>query len=162
KMEVRLRNVGKADIKFTYILLREHPPRVTAADGVRMSVSMPPSPRYYVPPTEKTLKPGETISLYNPEVAVEPEDPILPLVNRKVDSPTIFVSPGKYTISFGGMLTSHPTLSTGTVEFEVKDVKAAAVEGDVTAWGKESGGLQAGLSLKGAKRVYRHGDTVTL
>jgi hypothetical protein len=33
----------------------------------------------------------------------------------------------------------------------------------VTAWGKEVDGLQAGLGLKaGAKRVYHHGETVTL
>ena len=32
-----------------------------------------------------------------------------------------------------------------------------------TAWGREAGGLQAGLGLlPGAKRVYRHGETVTL
>ena len=33
----------------------------------------------------------------------------------------------------------------------------------LTAWGKEVGGLQAGLGLPpGAKRVYQHGETVTL
>ena len=57
-----------------------------------------------------------------------------------------------------------------------KDVKAPVVEKPLkpvakqgkekeafTAWGKESGGLQAGLGLlPGAKRVYQHGETVTL
>jgi hypothetical protein len=33
----------------------------------------------------------------------------------------------------------------------------------VTAWGKEAGGLQAGLGLRpGGRRAYRHGETVTL
>jgi len=33
----------------------------------------------------------------------------------------------------------------------------------ITAWGAEVGGLQAGLSLgAGAKRVYHHGETITL
>src|SRR5262249_23964369 len=67
---------------------------------------------------------------------------------------TICVDPGKYKITYGRMIQSHPKLTTGTVEFEVKDQ---------IAWGKEVGGLQAGLGFKpGDKRVYHHGETVSL
>ena len=55
----------------------------------------------------------------------------------------------------GGMIQSHPKLATGTVEFEVKAAES------VTAWGKEIGGLQAGLGI-GEKRAYSHGETVKL
>jgi hypothetical protein len=61
------------------------------------------------------------MTLYSPEVAVEPEGPVQLLINRKVDTPTICVEPGKYTIAFGGMIQSHPKLATGTVEFEVQE-----------------------------------------
>jgi RNA polymerase sigma factor (sigma-70 family) len=48
-----------------------------------------------------------------------------------------------------------------------KPVKPAAKRGKdkniVTAWGKEVGGLQAGLGFRpGERRAYRHGETVTL
>jgi hypothetical protein len=69
-------------------------------------------------------------------------------------TPTICVAPGKYKIAFGGMIQSHPKLTTGTVEFEVKPTSD-------TAWGKEVGGLQAGLGIA-EKRAYHTGETVTL
>src|SRR5262249_1748561 len=55
-----------------------------------------------------------------------------------------------------GFVKEHPSLATGAVEFEVKDAKESC-----TAWGKEIGGLQAGLTI-GEKRAYSHGETVTL
>ncbi len=125
KLKVKLRNVGKADVKFTYVLLREHPPTVTDAAGVRMTVAMPPSPRYYVPVTERVIKPGETIDLYAPILEVQSAD--LPTLDGLllVDTPTVYAPPGKYKVSFGGMLTSHPKLTTGTVKIEVKDTPPA-------------------------------------
>ena len=42
-------------------------------------------------------------------------------------------------------------------------LKRAPEKDALTAWGKEVGGLQAGLGLPlGAKRTYQHGETVTL
>ena len=52
------------------------------------------------------------------------------------------------------MVQSHPTLTTGTVKFEVKAASA-------TAWGKEVGGLQAGLRIA-EKRAYHTGEEVTV
>ena len=80
-------------------------------------------------------------------------------------TPTIRVTPGTYTIAFGGMVHSHPALATGAAEFDVREpVKpVAATEEVFTAWGKEGNGLQVGLGFPaGQKRAYRHGETVTM
>jgi RNA polymerase sigma factor (sigma-70 family) len=151
-LTVKLRNVGKAEVTVSYRLLEECAPQVT--NGGKVSVFMPAPKDYLAVPIKRTLKPGETITLYNPEVAVESEDRAKVLGEMRVERPTICVAPGKYKIAFAGMIQSHPKLSTGTVEFEVKDQ---------VAWGKEVGGLQAGLGFKpGDKRVYHHGETATL
>lgn len=43
------------------------------------------------------------------------------------------------------------------------DPPAKEKDREVVAWGRRFGGLQAGLSVRGgAKKVYRHGDTVAL
>jgi RNA polymerase sigma factor (sigma-70 family) len=144
KLAVKLRNVGRADIKITHGLLREYRPEVTTDTGGRVSVYMPPSFRGYAVQTKRTLKPGETITLYNPEVAVESEDRAKMLGEMRVETPTITVASGKYKIAFGGMIQSHPKLATGTVGFEVKDQ---------VAWGKEMGGLQAGIVGPGTVRI---------
>src|SRR5262249_6067993 len=119
-------------------------PQVATDAGGRVSVYMPPPFDNYAPPTKRALKPGETITLYNTEGAVESEARARLLGGMRVDTPTICVEPGKYRIAFGGMIQSHPKLTTGTVEFEVKDQ---------VAWGKEKGGLQAGLCVSNANDV---------
>src|SRR5262249_3395779 len=57
-------------------------------------------------------------------------------------------------------------LSTGKLELEVKEAEKLPQKKEkegFTAWGKEVGGLQAGLGLRpGEKRAYHHGETVTL
>jgi RNA polymerase sigma factor (sigma-70 family) len=50
-----------------------------------------------------------------------------------------------------------------TAEKVVEPAKQQKEEEPFTAWGKAVGGLQAGLSLRpGEKRVYHHGDVITL
>jgi RNA polymerase sigma factor (sigma-70 family) len=127
--EVRVRNVSKAPITITYGRLIESPPKISDAQGERVQVAMPPSPRFYVVPTEKVLKPGETVTLYKPEVAVEEILEGKADATTNVQTPTIRVRPGKYRIAFGGMVHSHPTLSTGAVEFEVTDKNSKAKDG---------------------------------
>jgi RNA polymerase sigma factor (sigma-70 family) len=151
KLTIKLRNVGKADLKFTHGLLREYAPEVTTVGGA-MSVYMPLPKGYKVRLVERVIKPGETITLYNPEVAVESEVRAKILGEMRVDTPTICVTSGKYKIAYGGMIQSHPKLTTGTAEFEVKDQ---------VAWGKEVDGVQVGI-LFGEDRVYKVGETVTL
>jgi hypothetical protein len=158
KFTVKLRNVGKAEVSVTYGMsygLRDCAPQIATDTGGRVSVSMPPPSYVYrgfmLPPIKWALKPGETITLYNPEVVVESEDRAKVLGEMVVSIPTICVAPGKYKIAFGGMIQSHPKLTTGTVEFEVKE-PAKPVEKQqkqaFTEWGKEVGGLQAGLGYK--------------
>jgi hypothetical protein len=164
KLAVKLRNVGKAEVTITYGVLRDSAPQVTTDTGGRVSVYLPPPSDNYAAPTKRVIKAGETITLYNPEVAVESEVRARLEGLMRVDAPTIGVEAGKYEIAFGGMIRSHPKLATGAVGFEVKEpAKPAAPVKDDVAWGEEAGGLRAGLGLKaGAKRVYRHGETVTL
>jgi RNA polymerase sigma factor (sigma-70 family) len=158
KLAVRLRNVGKAEVTVVYQWLRDCPPQVATDAGGRVTVYMP-RPQweyrgYALPPVKLALKPGKTITLYNPVVAVESPARAKLFGEMRPNIPTICVEPGTYKIAFGPMLQSHPKLTTGTVEFEVKDR---------AAWGKEIGGLQAGVSLRpDEKRVYRHGDVITL
>jgi hypothetical protein len=117
----------------------------------------PPEPSFEIIPTKHTLKPGQTVDLDRADMAVEADDGKPP--GGLVERFTIHVRPGTYRARFAGFLQDRPTLSTGTAEFEVKE--ATAEKEAVTAWGREVGGLQAGLSV-GDKRVYRHGETVTL
>jgi RNA polymerase sigma factor (sigma-70 family) len=162
KMEVRLRNVGKAEVKVTHGLLRESAAQLTATDGVRMTVAMPVPLDFYAAPTHRVLKPGETITLYNPVVEVQSTDRLVFLGELRVDTPTAYLSPGKYKLAFGGMVQSHPKLATGAVEIEVREPLAADQEA-FTAWGKEVGGLTAGVGYRpGEKRPYGPGQTVKL
>jgi RNA polymerase sigma factor (sigma-70 family) len=122
KFKVKLRNVGKAEVSVTYL----HPhycwPQVTTDKGGQVRVYMTQYWNFYglpLPPLKRTIKPGETITLYNPEVAVEAEDRAKQLEGMLVvGTPTICVAPGKYKIVYGA--TSSPNLATGTVAFEVK------------------------------------------
>src|SRR5262249_56039644 len=107
KLAVKVRNVGKAEVMVSYGVLREYAPQVATDAGGRVSVYMPPPFDNYAPPTKRALKPGETITLYNPEVAVESEARARLLGEMRVDTPTICVEPGKYRISFRGMI-PHP------------------------------------------------------
>ena len=61
---------------------------------------MPPPFDGYAVPIKRALKPGETITLYNPEVAVESEALTRLKGMMRVDTPTICVAPGKYKIAY--------------------------------------------------------------
>jgi RNA polymerase sigma factor (sigma-70 family) len=161
KLTVKLRNVGKAEVTVTYYFLWGYALQVATDTGGRVRVYVPPPFFGYALQVQvkRALKPGETITLYNPAVAVESEGRAKGLGEMWVNTPTICVAPGKYKIAYSGMIQSHPKLSTGTVEFEVKPAKPVAKE-DV-AWGNEVGGLQAGLG-SAEKRTYHTGETVTL
>jgi hypothetical protein len=127
KFTVKLRNVGKAEVSVTYFSPRYCAPQVTTDTGGRVRVYTPPWWNFYGPPPipiKRTLKPGETITLYNPEVAVESEDRAKLLGEMLVvEPPTICVAPGKYKIEYGGMIQGHPKLATGTLELEIKSAE---------------------------------------
>ena len=109
-LAVKLRNVGKAEVTVTYGVLRDCAPQVTTDTGGRVSVYMPPPFNNYVVPTKRVLKPGEIITLYNPEVAVETQyqEPHTG-PKTEVGTPTIMVAPGKYKIAYSGMIQSSNT-----------------------------------------------------
>jgi hypothetical protein len=88
-----------------------------------------------------------------------------------------FFGTGKFQLKYnraGGNIRDGKTepdpilskLATGKLELEVKDAEKLPEKGEkeaFTAWGKEVGGLQAGLGFRpGEHRVYHHGETVTL
>jgi RNA polymerase sigma factor (sigma-70 family) len=152
KLEVKLRNVGKTPVTIKYGILEEYAPRITDSKGRQLDVTMPPIPLYLVIPTEQVIKPGEIIHLYNPEVTLVSEAQQRMRGLMQVDTPMISIAPGKYKIAYGGMLQSHPKLKTGTVGFEVKEPAKPVAKDDV-AWGKEAGGLQAGIVGPGSVRI---------
>jgi hypothetical protein len=134
KFTSKLRNVGKADVTVTYETHVGFGPQITTNTGSQVHVYI--TPRwlffgYMLPPIKRTLKPGETITLYDFYVVLEPEDRAKVLGGAMVvTNPTICVAPGKYKIVFSGMIQSHPKLATGTVEFEVKPAIAAKKKQD--------------------------------
>ncbi|HKB37711.1 MAG TPA: sigma-70 family RNA polymerase sigma factor, partial [Gemmataceae bacterium] len=145
KLAFKLRNVGKTEVTADCGFPREWVPQVTTDTGGQVKVYPPPPLRGFAVPIKLTLKPGETITVYNHMVFVEPEDRAKALEPRPVAGPMICVAPGKYKIAYGGMIL--PKLATGTVEFEVKEpAKPAAPIKDNVAWGKEVDGLQAGIA----------------
>ncbi|MFL5342767.1 MAG: sigma-70 family RNA polymerase sigma factor [Gemmataceae bacterium] len=165
ELEVKLRNVGKAEVKVAYGLLRECPPRITDPEEERVQAIMPVTKMYKVRVTEFVVKPGDTVSLFRPEVALAERLRGQTGPEPDVSMPTVRVGPGKYKIAFDNMVQSHPALATGDVEFEVQEPAKpeAAPQESVTAWGKEVGGLQAGLGFRpGEKRAFSHDETVTL
>jgi RNA polymerase sigma factor (sigma-70 family) len=122
KFAVKLRNVGKAEVLVTYPHPRYAAPLVTTDKGGHVRVYMTEYWTFYgfpLPPLKRTIKPGETITLYNPGVAVESEDRAKQLEGMlEIGTPTICVAPGKYKFVYGGA--SSPNLVTGTLEVEIK------------------------------------------
>jgi RNA polymerase sigma factor (sigma-70 family) len=173
---VRVRNVGKQTVKFEYVrqFLDENLPTVTNADGKTVEQHRLAMLGFHVP-MEVTLEPGKEIEL----------EARLPLLYefRPANGggkPTtkerhLFVGTGKVSIQYeqvlgnssSGAIKLDPALSklaTGKLELEVKEPEKQPPEKEsFTAWGKEAGGLQAGLGFHpGEKRAYHHGETVKL
>ena len=116
KLAVKLRNVGKAEVKVTYGLLRESRPgchRCRGRAGERLHAA---------------AARGTRSRSRNGAQARRDDHPVQPGDRGGVQecrgcsgrcgwtTPTICVVPGKYKIAFGGMIQSHPKLTTGTVE----------------------------------------------
>ncbi len=160
---VKVRNVSKAPIAISYGL-PESEPEITTARGKKVYAVMPPIHGFIVIPTEKVLKPGETVALYEREVAVRGILEEKAAQKTEVSIPTIRVGAGTYKIAFSDFVQRHLVLSTGVVEFKVKGTKNSPEEKEAfTAWGKEVGGVQAGLGFRpGERRAYQTGETVRL
>jgi RNA polymerase sigma factor (sigma-70 family) len=159
KAVVRLRNVSKETIKVSALPLWMSYPGVMDSRGNRVRKTTAPQPSFSIILKSLTIKPGETVEVGKTDLLVAELDQQVKVPDGVVDLCAIHVEPGKYKADCIGFLKEHPALATGTVEFEVKPAKNEGL----TAWGKEVGGLQAGLGFApGQKRAYHPGETVRI
>ncbi|WP_052640007.1 RNA polymerase sigma factor [Zavarzinella formosa] len=163
KLVLRVRNVGKEEVKFQYLrqFFIEQPPAVT--DDAGKPVTLPGVTAFgrHIP-QEVTLAPGKEIELYELDLELRPSD------ENDGRRPATLYGTGKFGLQYervigntsSGQIKPDPILgklATGKLELEVIPKET------VTAWGKEAGGLQAGLGFHpGGKRVYGSGETAKL
>jgi len=162
KLVVRVRNVGKKDLKVQYVseFVWQEPPTVTDANDKPVDIGLLPLGDDR--PKEASLAPGKAIELYQLEIDLRPE--------RERFDPTgptgrILHGPGKFIIQYkrvaGDWSKLDPDLSklgTGKLELEIKSDPPPPTEKETpqkqdkeeafTVWGKEVGGLQAGIRLE--------------
>jgi RNA polymerase sigma factor (sigma-70 family) len=162
KLVVRVRNNGKKDVKFSYFneSFYEGPPVVTDDKGKPVTFEGAGFSGV-LRLVEVDLAAGKQIDLCEPNVELRPASD----VGKHLPVWTLFGT-GKFQFQYervGGNIGTggiefDPILSqlqTGKLELEVKE--------PVIAWGKEVGGLQAGLGFHpDHKRAYSHGETVKL
>jgi hypothetical protein len=167
---VRVRNVGKEEVRFQYLrqFFIENPPTVTDGTGnVNQLGKVSAFGQHF--PVEVKLAAGKEIELYEwtPYLGTGTEEGI-------PNYPYI-IGTGKFQVQYekvlgnssSGTIKIDPALdklATGKLEIEVKEPEKMSPEKEAfTAWGKEVGGLQAGLGYRpGEKRIYTHGETVNL
>jgi hypothetical protein len=160
KLVVRVRNVGKEGVKFKYVrqFFIENPPNVTDGDG--MPVPLPHITAFgFHALVDVNLAPGKEIELY--ELKLEPRSATQSVNNRER---TLFGT-GKFSVQYERLVEPDNDkvlgkLATGKLELEIK---TETKEKGFTAWGKEVGGLQAGLGFRPyEKRACSHSETVKL
>jgi RNA polymerase sigma factor (sigma-70 family) len=183
KLVVRVRNVGREDVKFQYFkeFFHETPPAVTDGKGTAVIIPGYLDTAIVHTPVNVSLAPGKEIELYELNLQLRPARES---GNRSAS--TVYGT-GKIQIQYeqvlgnssAGRIKLDSTLSklaTGKLELEVKADAPSEKEKKAppkqepgldkeafTAWGKEVGGLQAGLGYHpGHKRAYHHGETVKL
>jgi RNA polymerase sigma factor (sigma-70 family) len=168
KIVLRVRNVTQEAIAFKHIwaFFVENPPTITDADGRLVQL-----PRYQAEglqrPRSNNVAPGAVVDIYDWEIELRPKE-------ETSKRGLVIHGTGKFSIQCERIVgptsgnPDHPNpaldkLATGKLELEVNVEPPKPEEEILTAWGKEVGGLQAGLGLKaGAKRVYQLGEIVTL
>ena len=164
---LRVRNVSKETVDFSYIwaFFIENPPTIMDPDGQRIQL-----PKYaglgLQHPRDAKLAPGKEVDIFDWDLDLRPKGES----GRK----------GVLTIHGTGMFSlqcervvgptsgnpNHPDparekLATGKLELEIKKAAANPEKEPFTAWGKEVGGLQAGLGFPlGGHRAYHIGETV--
>jgi hypothetical protein len=168
---LRVRNVGKEAVEFKHIwaFFVENPPTITDADSKTVEL-----PKFRAEglqaPRSTNVAPGKEVELYEWKFDLQPKGGI----NKELFT---IHGTGKFSLhcervvgpTSGNPTDPNPTLgklATGKLDLEVKDAQNQPVQQEkeaFTAWGKEAGGLQAGLGLRpGERRAYHHGETVTL
>jgi hypothetical protein len=148
-----------------YVFRFEELPAISDADGKPIPIASIAAERVGEPTVELTA--GKEIDLYEFKLELRPASERGKKGNRTLYGAGNFqIQSEPVTAEYlGPLLIVRKLLSklaTGKLELEVKDVKKQE-KAAFTAWGKEVGGLQAGLGFRaGDKRAYRHGETVKL
>jgi RNA polymerase sigma factor (sigma-70 family) len=181
---VRVRNVGREAVKFSYLQpFIEHAPIVTDGDGK----SVPqPGKLYDIGerlPGQVELAPGKEIELHELKRELKPASESGSKRPRPEGRLHALYGTGKVSVQYvqvlGNPSMGYPgwkldpalsKLATGKLELQIKEEAKAPQKQEqkqekegFTAWGKEVGGLQAGLGYHpGQKRAYSHGETVKL
>jgi RNA polymerase sigma factor (sigma-70 family) len=177
KLVVRVRNVGKEEVTFNYIpaYFVDWPPSVTDGDGKTGPQIRFPGKGGDYNQVKVNLAPGKEIELA--EVKLE----LRPASERDNKKENTLYGTGKFQIHYERLMYSSGAvaiasilraLATGKLDLEIKEGEPAKPpqkqeqkqekEG-FTAWGKEVGGLQAGLGFRpGEKRAYHHGEAVAV
>jgi RNA polymerase sigma factor (sigma-70 family) len=167
---VRVRNVSKEMVSLQYLkkLFVEEPPTVTDADGRPLSLSSFPIPQDNRKLDELDLAPGKEIEIDTMQLQLRSVNFVDQFSPLGLD-PTIRGT-GKFRVRYERLAPKDidnigAKLATGELELEVKDAEKLPEQEKegFTAWGKEVGGLQAGLGFRPyEKRAYSHGETVKL
>jgi RNA polymerase sigma factor (sigma-70 family) len=176
KLVVRVRNVGKEEVKFQYLkeFFIETPPAVTDGDGKPVPLGRRDAGGLVHVPAEVNLAPGKEIELA--ELKLEPRSG----AQSAHPGQWNLWGTGKFSVQYERLARPDidkilSKLATGKLELvirftseppatpEKKAPPKQVPEDAFTAWGKEVGSLQAGLGyLPGQKRAYSHGETVKL
>jgi RNA polymerase sigma factor (sigma-70 family) len=185
---LRVRSVSKEAVKFQYYrqFFMENPPAVTDGGGkpVRLRSEQDAEDVEVRLPVDVNLAPGKEIEIAELKFTLRPASEsgnkdFSTSYGTRVSIQYDLYGTGKFTVQyervFGatsqGAFKLDPALTnlgTGKLELEVKDAEKTPQKQEkekevFTAWGKKTGGLQAGLSyLPGQHRTYHTGETVTL
>jgi RNA polymerase sigma factor (sigma-70 family) len=162
---IQVRNVSMKEVTFQYWPESDwtHLPDVTDAKGKPIAIKrglMAPN----ISTKKVNLAPGKSIELWQWKLNLRPEsESTKPPPPDDPPYATLY-GPGKFVIQYP-WVSSVSKLCTGKLEIEVKSDPPQKQEQKQekdggTAWGKEVGGLHAGLGyLPGQKRAYSHGET---
>lgn len=174
KVVIRIRNIGKEAVEFKHIwaFFMENPPRITGPDGKIIQL-----PNYRTrnqeshKPRSNNLLPGKEVDLYEWNFELQPKGEFLELSSR-----SFLPGTGPFSLQCDRIVgptwlnLDHPNpaldkLATGMLKLEVKDEKMPSdtpPKDPTTAWGKEVGGLQAGLSISNANAVQIGGKATVV
>jgi RNA polymerase sigma factor (sigma-70 family) len=164
---VRIRNVANEDVKFRYLkeFFMEKPPSVTGGEGKTIRLGgVDLFGRLVQIPVDMNLAPGKEMELHDLKLKLERASEGGDVTEVSTEA---LHGKGKFQIQYKQLAAASidpnlTKLATGKLELEVKEAEKQEKEG-FTAWGKEIGGLQAGLGYQpGQKRAYSHGETVKL
>src|SRR5207248_1807997 len=164
---VRVRNVSKEEVKFQYLkeFFMETPPLVTGGEGKTIrSGGVILFGSIAQIPVDVNLAPGKEMELHDLKLKLGPASEGGDVTDVSHEA---LHGRGKFQIQYeqlaaAGIEPNLTKLATGKLELEVKEAEEREKEA-FTVWGKEVGGLQAGLGFRpGEKRVYHHGEGVAV